>query len=218
MILNQNIAINIYIFYTLPPPESILDAPPKKTCWKNLVKNATSNYWYKEWFKDKKEKSSIQYLQLQNNPIHNPHNIWKVVNHRSKDVKKAQVKAKLITNTYSLQSLRAKYNQHAVKPTCVICNEGDEDIEHFILKCKGLNTTRMVYLEKLQSLIDSIKGGGYQRLEEEGLILQLVLDVTSENIHGSIDISKEHIINIERITQSLCFVLNSERANKINSG
>ena len=38
--------------YALPPPESILDAPPKKTCWKNLVKNATSNYWYKEWFKD----------------------------------------------------------------------------------------------------------------------------------------------------------------------
>lgn len=121
----------------------------KKTCWKNLVKNATSNYWYKEWFKDKIEKSSIQY-QLQNNPIHNPHNIWKVVNHRSKDVKKAQVKVKLITNTYSLQSLRAKYNQHAVKPTCVICDEGDEDIEHFILKCKGLNTTRMVYLEKLE--------------------------------------------------------------------
>ena len=23
--------------YALPPPESILDAPPKKTCWKNLV-------------------------------------------------------------------------------------------------------------------------------------------------------------------------------------
>jgi hypothetical protein len=153
--------------YALPPPESILDAPPKKTCWKNLVKNATSNYWYKEWFKDKKEKSSIQYLQLQNNPIHNLHNIWKVVNHRSKDVKKAQAKAKLITNTYSLQSLRAKYNQHAVKPTCVICNEGDEDIEHFILKCKGPNTTRMVYLEKPQSLIGSIKRGGYQRLEED---------------------------------------------------
>ena len=140
-----------------------------------------------------------------------------MVNHRSKDVKKAQVKAKLITNTYSLQSLRAKYNQHAVKPTCIICNEGDEDIEHFILKCKGLNTTRMMYLKKLQSLINSIKGGGYQRLEK-GLILQLVLDVTSENIHGSIDISNEHIINIERITQSLRFVLHSERAKKISSG
>jgi hypothetical protein len=50
------------------------------------------------------------------------------------------------------------------------------------------------------------------------VILQLVFDVTSENIHESIDLSKEHIINIERITQSLCFALHSECANKINSG
>ena len=149
--------------YALPPPESIFDAPPKKACWKNMVRNATSNYWYKEWFRDTKEKSSIQYLQLQNNPIHNPHNIWKVVNHKIKDVKKAQVKAKLVTNTYRLQSVRAKFNQHAVKSTCVICNEGDEDIEHFILRCKSLNTTRIVYLKKLQSLIESIKGVDIRR-------------------------------------------------------
>ena len=45
-----------------------------------------------------------------------------------------------------------------------------------------------------------------------------MLDVTSENIHESIDLSKEHIINIERITQNLCFALHCERANKINSG
>ena len=50
------------------------------------------------------------------------------------------------------------------------------------------------------------------------MILQLVFDVTSENIHESIDLSKEHIINIERITQRLWFALHSERANKINSG
>ena len=68
------------------------------------------------------------------------------------------------------------------------------------------------------SLLNSTYPGGYQRLEEEGVILQLVFDVTSENIHESIDLSKEHIINIERITQSLYFALHSERANKINSG
>ena len=49
---------------------------------------------------------------------------------RKSDMQKAEVKVKLITDTYVLQKENAGF--------CKICKDGVEDIEHFILKCKPL--------------------------------------------------------------------------------
>ena len=64
--------------------------------------------------------------------------LWRSIDNIQHQVKQAEVKARILTNTYTLQSNRAKYNQHRVNDTCQLCKTGTEDREHFILKCKSL--------------------------------------------------------------------------------
>ena len=66
-------------------------------------------------------------------------------------IKKAGIKARLMTGTYVLQSVRAKFNQghsiesiecpwfsqYSVDPTRLLCGENTEDHEHFLGKNIG---------------------------------------------------------------------------------
>ena len=52
-------------------------------------------------------------------------------------IKKAGMKARFMTGTYVLQSNRTKFNQYSVNPTCLLCGEDPEYLEHFLLKCRA---------------------------------------------------------------------------------
>ena len=69
--------------------------------------------------------------------IGSPH-VWSTLPPDVREVEKAAVKARIITSTYVLQSNRAKYNQHSVNPTCILCESAPEDVMHFIIKCPAL--------------------------------------------------------------------------------
>jgi pyruvate-formate lyase len=49
---------------------------------------------------------------------------------------------KLVTDTYMLQYHQDKFSHKENAGFCQICNDGVEDIEHFILKCKPLDEVR----------------------------------------------------------------------------
>jgi hypothetical protein len=52
----------------------------------------------------------MQFLDIQQQPFRNPHQIWKLVPNNTLEIKKkAEIKAKLLTRTYTLQSDRAKF-------------------------------------------------------------------------------------------------------------
>ena len=48
------------------------------------------------------------------------HPVLKTVRPNPIDVEQAAIKAKILTGTYTLQSNRAKFNQHEVDPTCLL--------------------------------------------------------------------------------------------------
>ena len=56
--------------------------------------------------------------------------------------KKAGITARLMAGAYVLQSVRAKFNQYSVDPTCLLCGENPEDHEHFLLRCRSLTGSR----------------------------------------------------------------------------
>jgi hypothetical protein len=51
---------------------------------------------------------------------------------------------RLVTGTYFLQEVRAKYT--CVSPLCELCDEDVENLDHFLLKCKVLHTPRLQHL------------------------------------------------------------------------
>ena len=67
-------------------------------------------------------------------------------------------KQRLMTGTYILQSNRAKFNQYSVNPTCLLCGEDPEDLEHFLLKCRALTVTRDPFMEKTICLLNDYLG------------------------------------------------------------
>jgi hypothetical protein len=62
------------------------------------------------------------------------------------------VKLKLVTGTYNLQVRTAKFRSANTR-ICEICNEEDEDIEHFLLGCKILQCVRAPFLNELAGIL-----------------------------------------------------------------
>jgi hypothetical protein len=49
--------------------KKILENPPKKQQWKNAMKKAINSFWYDKWTNEKQIKSTLEYLEIQQNPI-----------------------------------------------------------------------------------------------------------------------------------------------------
>ena len=68
-------------------------------------------------------------------------------------IKKDGIKATLMTGTYVLQSVRAKFSQYSVDPTCLLCGENPEDHEHFLLRCSSLTESRDPFIKTIKCFI-----------------------------------------------------------------
>ena len=69
------------------------------------MKKAINSFWYDKWTNEKQTKSTLEYLEIQQNPIGTPHNILRSVNNRKYDIQKAEIKLRLITDTYMLHNI-----------------------------------------------------------------------------------------------------------------
>jgi hypothetical protein len=69
----------------------------------------------------------------------------------SVEVKKAEVKARLLTGTYMLKETKAKFSRNTDTPLCELCCEETEDVKHFLLICPTLNDIREEHLYTLKS-------------------------------------------------------------------
>ena len=67
-------------------------------------------------------------------------------------IKKAGIKTRLITGAYVLPSVRAKFNQYTIDPTCLLCGENPEDHEHFLLMCHSLSESRDPFIKTIKSV------------------------------------------------------------------
>jgi succinate dehydrogenase flavin-adding protein (antitoxin of CptAB toxin-antitoxin module) len=110
-----------------------------------------------------------------------------------------------------LQYHQDKFSHKENAGFCKICKDGDEDIEHFILKCKPLDEVRQNKLEQFKRTVGDIKGGGAELLEEKNLLLQAILDCTSKNVYTIITNNHDDLKAIERASQNLCFELHRLR-------
>lgn len=64
--------------YQLPCPYEIMQNPPSKNIWKSIVKEAVNNYWYEKYCAEKVTNTTMRHLEIQQEPIGTPHNIWNI--------------------------------------------------------------------------------------------------------------------------------------------
>jgi hypothetical protein len=77
----------------------------------------------------KSTKTTIRHLEIQKEPRGTPHTIWKCVKKQKSDIQKAEVKVKLVTDTYMLQYHQDMLSHNENAGFCKICKDGVEDIE-----------------------------------------------------------------------------------------
>ena len=123
-----------------------------------------------DWHKYLKKKSVTKdYKIIRNTELIIQFKLVRCVKNQKLDihVQKAEVKVKLVTDTYMLQYHQDKFSHKENAGFWQICNDGVEDIKHFILKCKPPDEVRQNKLEQFKRTVEDIKGGGAELLEEK---------------------------------------------------
>ena len=124
----------------------MMDNPPTKHQWKQLLNKAFEEHLHTEWHNDINDKTSLKYLALPKHLNKHSHQLWHSIPNNVRAVTKANIKAKLITGTYTLQANRAKFNQHSVSATCPLCKSDSEDRIHLVLHCTSYTRIRDKHL------------------------------------------------------------------------
>ena len=197
--------------YDLPSAYELLENPPTKEQWKKSVKTKIHEAVEQQWHDDIKSKSSLRYLNPGAVKIGKVHQVYASVRNNTYDVRRAEVKVRLLTGTYTLQSNRAKFNQYNVSPTCQLCNKNPETREHFITVCESLKNIRLVYLNKIRSLFEHSSVKINSLLADSARCTQLLLDSSHPDINNILQPDSSETEFLELYSRELLFKLHLER-------
>ena len=158
--------------YGLPLPSQLLENVPTRNKWKNMVNTAINSVVEAQWREDISSKPSLEYINPESVKVGKAHHIWSSVRNNIHDSRRAQLKCRILTGTYTLQSNRAVFNQFAVDPICKLCEKSPETRQHFIAECQTLQHARQDFYMKIQDIVDSIPVD----TSSPGDVTQLILD------------------------------------------
>ena len=74
-----------------------------------------------------------------------------------------------------LQTVRGRFNQYSVDPTCLLCGENPEDREHFLLRCHSLSESCDPFIKTIENVYHSILE---MTSNDSELLVALILDCT----------------------------------------
>ena len=192
--------------YDLPSAYTLLHDPPSKHRWKKMITNAVNTYWLNTLQTEVQTKSSLRYLNCFNCSIGKPHIIYSSLGTSPQDVKRAAVKAQLITGTYRLASVSKHHSSKCPSsPLCPLCGAADETIQHFLQECIVIQSRCDQHTQDYFDDVASLLGEEcLYRLQKEYLITQLIIDCT----HPSLNIQHLSQIDLEQLeflSRKLCF-------------
>ena len=184
-----------------------------KERWKQNVKEAIHTVWDEKLQSELEEKSTLINCCTDILKIGNIHPIWSTVDPCTQDVRRAIVKARLLTGTYMVQSLRSKFNNNAVDPTCPLCRTACETIPHFLLNCNALYEARKEKLSQIRNtIIDRAGVTAWNKIQvSDELLTKLVIDCTALAQMGILPYDAGLLTEVEVVTRELTFNLHNKR-------
>jgi hypothetical protein len=197
--------------YGLPTVAQLLLHLPSKQHWKTTVRNAVDTYWVEYLMKALETKSSLKYLCKDDFQLHHPHPLWKSSYGNTKHTRRAHIRAKLLTGTYTLQANRSRFNQNEVDPTCKLCSQGPEDREHFLASCPFSQDIRNSGLQDLLHIASStpVQEDIRNVMKSKQGCAKLLLNPQSVLLMSSM--TEESKTAFERKATSICYSLHARR-------
>ncbi|KAK3098774.1 hypothetical protein FSP39_022998 [Pinctada imbricata] len=196
--------------YDLPSIYDLSESPPAKTEWNALIRKKVVTTWIDKVTTEAKSKSTLRHLCKAPYKKGTVHNLWRYASDDTIAVKKAGVKAKLVTGSYTLQADHARFYQNDRSTTCTLCHNGVEDLYHFLLLCPALKI-RDQFLEKILDFLAN-KGLGDMFRDNRPLLTQIILDPSSSVVPCILQ-SEDALNTLESLSRGLCYAIHSVRSN-----
>ncbi|MES9904845.1 MAG: reverse transcriptase domain-containing protein [Sedimenticola sp.] len=193
--------------YNLPSAYALLSNTPTKLEWKKMINRALHSSIKDKWQIDVAEKSSLKYVNSGALTVGSSHPVWRTVHDNVHDSRRAQLKCRLLTGTYNLQSNRAVFNQHNVNPICKMCRIDPETRQHFLAECHIFETERDIYRHQIAAVTLFLN----LDISNPEILTQVTLDCTRmvEN--------PEHIDTIELASRSYIHKLHYKRVRVLSA-
>ena len=199
--------------YGLPSIEQLIQEHPTKLQWKRQTKSALADYWTRTLINEGTTRSTLQHCCLDRLEIGKVHRVWNSVMPNLQDVRRAHIKARILTGTYILQSTKAKFNNQQVDPKCPLCRIESEDLTHFILRCPALGSIREIHIKTLRELVIEKVGRAswLDKFCSETILLSLIVDCEVLVDRGILPNCDQTLNEIESTTRTLCYNLHLQR-------
>ena len=110
-------------------------------------------YWRDSLLQDAQCKSTLKFLAYDNISMGEVHPVWVSIEYSVPDVRKAIVKARILTGTCPWQKNIHRFSQYSEDPTCKLCKQQD----HMLLYCPLLTDTRLSSFKVLRDFVTPAK-------------------------------------------------------------
>ena len=196
----------IFVKYGLSDPFDMLFKPIAKLTWKRIVNQHVDQYWEDKIKFESTLYPSLRFLSTSTYTCGRRHPLLQDVRNQQ-EIPRVRLKLKLVTGTYILQVNRSSFNQNRIDPTCLLCGNGDENMEHFILECSALSDIRMPILKEIRDICDSL-----HPISDNNMLMQIILD-SQPILNYNRRSEKEAMLEYQ--CRRLCFSLHCERYKKL---
>ena len=163
----------IFVTYGLNDPYELLVNPPTKFGWKRLVNQHVDQYWVDKIRFESTLYPSLLYLSTAPYACGKRHPLVQELRNQQ-EIPRVRLKLKVVTGTYILQVNRSSFNQNRIDPTCLLCGEGEETMQHFILDCVALFPTRVPILQEIKDICNEL-----YPVSDANTLMQIILDCYS---------------------------------------
>ena len=180
------------------------------------VKSGIHQYTETLWREDIESKSTLRYLNPDSVKVGRVHQVYAYVNNSTFDIRRAEMKARLLTGTYTLQATRARFNQFCVNPQCPLCKQEPENRVHFLVICQTLKDIRSPYIKKIRDLFGCSRNIDHV-LRNPELCTQLLLDSSHPSVALHLDITERQTEILELRSRELIYELHLNRARLLNT-
>ena len=119
----------------------------------NEIKKSVDGFCSEKLFTEAKSKPLLRYLNIKNCKIGVVNSIWKSAGSEQMCIRKACYKIKMLLDTYILQYHRSKFSNGQKTSICPLCEEGTENLEHFLVVCSALTSIRDIFISKLYTVV-----------------------------------------------------------------
>ena len=181
----------------------------EKSKWSSVVKSKVREYWSSHIHTMSQMFSSLQFLNSKSIYKGNVHPILKHKYYSALIIDRIPIKLRIVTGTYVLQTKRIKFYRDESDPTCLLCGNTEETIQHFILDCQKLESERTKILMEISATWRNIQNCEISFTELDSISqLQILLDSSKYN---KVKIDPTNATRIELLAIRLLFRLHIRR-------